>query len=240
MGISTEYGLSLTAIAAICGVVWLWVFRRFADRERVSQAKRQVRARLYAMRLYGSEPAVVFRAQGQLLLWNARYLALMWRPAAWLLLPGIVLFTQLDNVYGRRPLARGESAVVTAQLGGGADLNDTALTGKGVVVETPAVRLSELRQVCWRVRASDTTSGSVILRTGNVAANKAVKSGPGLDYASESSFISLGGPVHWIEVLYPAAHLRLMGHNVRWQVWFLGVSLLIAVAASRAFPSLRL
>jgi hypothetical protein len=240
LAISTEYALSLTGIAAVCGVAWLWVLRRFSDRDRVDRVKRQVRAQLYAMRLYGSEPLLIFRAQGQLLRWNARYLALMWRPAALLMLPGIILFTQLDNVYGRRPLARGESAVVTAQFGEGADLNDAALTGHGVSVETPAVRLLGRRQVCWRVRASGTTSGSVILRTGNVTANKAVKSGPGFDYVSESSFISLDGPVRWIEVLYPAAHLRLMGHNVPWQAWFVGVSLVIAVVAGRALPDLRL
>jgi hypothetical protein len=136
----------------VAGLALLWVWQRFSNRERVALAKRQMRARLYAIRLYADEPAMVLRAQGELLIWTGRYLAQMLRPMAIASVPLLVLSVQLDNIYGHRPPAPGESAIVTAQFGGGTDVRalGATLEGRGVVVETPGVRIPSRRQVCWR------------------------------------------------------------------------------------------
>ena len=126
--LSAAHTWSLTAIAAVTGVVLLWVWKRFSNQERIALAKRQTRAQLYAMRLYTDDPALIFRAQRQLLLWTGRYLAGMLRPTSVAIVPLLVLFLQLDNVYGHRALAPGESAIVTAQFSGGADLRTLAPT----------------------------------------------------------------------------------------------------------------
>ena len=117
--------------------------------------RRKIRANLYAFRLFADEPALIFRAQKQLLLWNARYLGLMLRPSVVIFVPVLILLMQLEAVYGSRPLAAGEAAIVTAQFDAGADLRALApsLAGQGIVVETPAVRIPDRRQACWRVRA---------------------------------------------------------------------------------------
>jgi len=211
--LSAAHTWSLTAIAAATGVVLRWVWRRFSNRERVAQAVRQTRARLYAMRLYADDPGLVLRAQRQLLGWTGRYLVLMLRPTAVAIVPLFVLFLLLDNSYGYRPLAPGESAIVTAQFGGGADVRTLAATleGRGVVVETPAVRIPNRRQVCWRVRAVTSAPATVVLRLDGVAIGKAVKCS------------------HWpgspsIDVSCPAASLDVFGFGTSWPVWFLVVS----------------
>jgi hypothetical protein len=215
---------SLTAIAAVTGVVLLWVWKRFSNQERIALAKRQTRAQLYAMRLYADDPALIFRAQGQLLLWSARYLAGMLRPTAVAIVPLLVLCLQLDNVYGHRPPARGESAIVTAQFSGGADLRTLAATleGRGVVVETPAVRIPGRRQVCWRVRAVTGASGSVLLRVRGAVIAKAVQCGHGW-----------GSPS--IDVSCPAATLDVFGFGIDWAVWFLLVSLVTMLVLRKRF-----
>jgi hypothetical protein len=218
--LSAAHTWSLTAIAIASSIALLWVFGRFSNRERVARAKRQVRAQLYAMRLYGGEPALIFRAQKQLLIWNARYLALMLPAAAIALVPGILLFMELDNLYGHRPLAAGESAIVTAGFSGSADLRtfEPMLEGRGVIVETPAVRLPDRHEACWRVRALHSESGSMLRRR-----------------------VSLRGTVRWIEVSCPAARIRVFGYGMNWLVWFLAVSLVTALVVSRlGIPALRL
>jgi hypothetical protein len=213
---------SLTAIAAATGVLLGWVWRRFSDRARVAQAVRQTRARLYAVRLYADDPGLVFRAQRQLLWWTWRYLVLMLRPTAVAIVPLFVLFPLLDDAYGHRPLAPGESAVLTAQFDAGADVSTLAavLEGRGVVVETPGVRIPSLREVCWRVRAVTSAPGSVLLRMDGATIGKAVKCG------------------HWpgspsIDVSCPAASLDIFGFGIAWPVWFLAVSGITMLVARR-------
>jgi hypothetical protein len=222
---------SLTAIAAVAGLALLWAFGRFSDQDRIQLAKRKVWAYLYAFRLFADEPALIFRAQKQLLVWNARYLALMLRPAAVVLVPTVVLLVHLDALYGRRPLEAGETAIVTAQT------DDGTLEGRGVVVETPPVRLPEEHLVLWRVRATGAAPAGVLLRVPGATLEKSVQCGTGLRYVSERRVASLvdwlrypgesrlpASGVAWIEVGYPAADIGIFGFPVHWLIWFLIVS----------------
>jgi hypothetical protein len=203
--------LSLTVIGVATGVVLHWVWKRFANRERMALAKRQARAQIYAMRLYADDPALVFRAQGRLLAWTGRYLAGMLRPTAVAIVPVFFLCLQLDNVYGHRPPAAGESAIVTARLDRGADIRALAadLEGRGVVVETPGVRLPGGREVCWRVRMDHRLK----------PAPPALRCGHG--FWSGSTLI---------EMSCPAANLDIFGFGMEWEVWFLvvgGITMLV-------------
>jgi len=237
LAISTEYGLSLTAIAVLTGFAWLWIFRRFSDRTRIALVKHQVRAQLYALRLYSAEPSAVFRAQKQLLRWNARYVALLLGPAALAVVPGVLLFTQLDHVYGRRALLAGESAIVSAGFASPTDLRtfEPALEGSGVAVESPVVRLPDLREADWRVHVT-APAGRITVRTGQDTAGASVASGPGLRYLAWRTSVSGPGPLRWIAVSYPKANMELWGYPVAWQVWFAGISLASALAFGQLVP----
>jgi hypothetical protein len=219
--LSAMHTWSLTAIAVVAGIAMLWVFGRFSNRERAAYAKRQARAQLYAMRLFASEPALILRAQKQLLIWNARYLALLLPPVAIMIIPSILLFTALENLYGKRPIEPGESAIVCARFRDGVDLHElqpaleSTLKRQGFIVETAAVRLPDRGEVYWRVRAAGRVSRSVL--------------------------VSPPGPVRKIEVAYPAAYLNVVGYRINWLVWFVAICLLTMLAASRlGIPALRL
>ena len=215
--------LSLTAIAVVMGGALAWVWKRFANRKLIALAWRQMRAQLYAMRLYADDPALVFRAQWQLLRWIGRYLVQMLRPSVVAAVPLLVLCTQLDNIYGHRPLAPGESAIVTAQFNGFAepDMFGATLEGRGVVVETPGVHLPGRRQVCWRVRTVTTTPASLLLHLPGAVIAKTIQCGRGLRYPWIARLA--GSPS--IEVSCPAAGVDIFGFRVDWAVWFGIVSL---------------
>jgi hypothetical protein len=230
--LSAAHTWSLTAIAVIAGVLLLWVWKRFSNQERIVLAKRQTRAQIYAMRLYADEPAAILHAQGQLLLWTARYLAQVLRPTAVALAPLLVLFLQLEDIYGHRSLQPGESAVVTAQFGGGADLltQPATLEGRGVLVETLAVRIPDRGQVCWRVRAVTAAPGSVLLRVRGATIAKAVACGRGVHIPAVPWS---GSPS--IAVACPAATLDVFGFGIDWPVWFVLVSAIAMFALRRPF-----
>ena len=244
------YTWSLTAIAIAAGLAMLWVLGRFSNAEQAALAKRKIRANLYAFRLYADEPALIFRAQKQLLFWNARYLASMLRPTAVLLVTATLLMFGLDAVYGHRPLSLGESAIVTAQFSGGTDMGSLVptLEGRGIAVETPCVRIPSERQFCWRVRAMGATSGSVILRVAGVSFSKSVRAGAPSGVVAERRVTSLfewlrypgeprlpSGPLRWIGVSYPGATVDVFGFGAHWLLWFVGVSLLTMLLARKRF-----
>lgn len=248
--LSAAHTWTLTFISVAAGFALLWAFGRFSDQERIEGAKRKLRAHLYAFRLYADEPALIFRAQKQLLAWNARYIGLMLRPALVVTVPMILLLLQLDAVYGRRALAPGETAIVTAQLDRRADLTrlTPALDSLAVAVETPPVRVPADHQVCWRVRATGSAPEPVLLHISNLAVSKDVEAGPGLRYIPERRVASLfdwlfhpgeallpGGPVRWIEVSYPSADINVFGFGINWLVWFCIVSALTMLLFRKRF-----
>src|SRR2546427_518059 len=92
------------------------VFRDMSDRPAISAVKAKIMAHFLELRLFVDEPAVIWRAQIDLIKTNARLIALLTPPALALSIPTILLMTQLDAVYGRAPLPIGQASVVTARL----------------------------------------------------------------------------------------------------------------------------
>jgi hypothetical protein len=248
--LSAAHCLSLTAIGMANGLAALWVFARLSDQKQIDIAKRKLRAHLNAFRLFVDEPALIFRAQKQLLIWNGRYLALVLVPAIIIGIPTLVLLMQLDAVYGRRTLAAGESAIVTAHFDTATDLRliSPMLEGRGVEVETPPVRIASQHQVSWRVRAASDASGSLLMRVPKTKASKTVQVGPGLRYLSVRRVASVvdwlrypaeapfpAGDVQWIEVSYPDAKIYIFGVGMHWLLWFSIVCLITMLVFRRRF-----
>jgi hypothetical protein len=257
------YSISLTAIAFLVGVAVLPVFARFSNKEKLTLAKRKIRAALYSFRLFGDEPRMVFRAQGQLLAWNARYIGLMLRPVAVLIIPILILLWGMDAVYSHRAFHVGETAIVSARLAPDVNLNDTMpkLTGQGVAVETLPVRIPQEHRVLWRVQPTAAGRGEISLavpdagRAVDISGNpsdpvqKNVQVGPGLHELSERRVAShfgwllspweprlpANGPVQSIGFQYPATDFHLFGLAMPWIVWFLIVSWITAFALRKRF-----
>src|SRR5579871_4467581 len=108
----------IAALGALTGIFLAWIWKRFSDRDRATAAKRQMQARLYAMRLDSGDPVLVLRAQRELAAWTGRYLAVMLRPA---LLTGAIAISVsvlAHATLAHRSLAPGESTIVMARWSG--------------------------------------------------------------------------------------------------------------------------
>ena len=250
------YLISLTVLGILTGIAILPVFGRFSNTEGIALAKRRISAALYEFRLFGDEPRLVFRAQGQLLLWNARYLGWMLKPTVIILLPILALMMLMDTVYGHRPLQVGENTLVTARVADNVDLNKVSpeLRGSNIAVETPSVRLADQHKVMWGVRATAVGKDSLWLSlpgsdAANNSAQKSVDVGPGLNILSDRRVSSLwdwlvhpgekllpnNNAFRWIGVQYPDAEVNLLGFGIPWIVWFVVVSWITAFALRKPF-----
>ncbi len=247
--LSAAHTWTLTVIAFVTGVAMLWAFGRFSDQARIEVAKRKLHAHLLAFRLFADEPRLIFRAQRELLVWNARYLSLMLRPTLVMMLPLVVLLWHLDAVYGHRALGPGEAAIITARMDGAANLRTVspALAGRGVTIETPPLHLADEHQVLWRVRAG-ANSQAVVMQLDGARVEKSVQAGEGLSYLSERRVASWlewlrypaesrlsNTPVEWIEVSYPGTDIGVFGIGMHWLVWFCIVNLITMLALRKRF-----
>ncbi|MEP6715851.1 MAG: hypothetical protein ABJC09_09755 [Terriglobia bacterium] len=138
-----RWGL-LFIIAAIYGIAGALVFRRSTDTSRLRVSMDKMIAAALEMPLFFDEPAVVWRAQRALLVENVRMLRLIALPSIAMASAFLLLYAPMNQYLGRRPLAVGQSAVISA-------IHPHQLPG--LAIETPPVHISRTGIVSWRVRA---------------------------------------------------------------------------------------
>jgi hypothetical protein len=243
--------VGLAVLSALAGLLMLWLFGRTSNQAAIARTKRRVYAHLYELRLFADEPSLMWRAQGQLLAANARYLGLMLIPAVVVAVPIIVLLIRLDAYYGRAPLPVGSDAIVTLETHGTLDPHSPAPrieAPSGIAVETPAVRVISERQVSWRIRALRPVSGELKFALPEGTAEKRIESGSGFRFVpgrrTSSAMAALwypdeprlaGSAVKWIEVEYPSAEIEFLGLRWHWLIWFTLISMLTALVFKKRF-----
>ena len=232
-------GLSIASV--LIGIGMLWVVGKTSNQQAIVRAKKHMQARLLEMRLYRDEPGLLFRAQGHLVLENFRYVGHMLRPALFLALPMVVLYSHFDSVYGRRPLRVGEYALLSVStLLNGSDLR---LSGSSTVaVDSASVQSTAAGQVVWRIRATGNGQADLTLQTPQGEIAKSALATDYLAYVSSSRTASwwqrlLLAPgesgfeseaVRSVEISYPPREIGVAGWDTHWVIWFLVISLLSA------------
>jgi len=231
--------LSLALISLVSGVAMLWVFGRISNQEAIGRAKRRLVASLYELRLFADEPALVWRAQKELVAANLRYLALVFQPAVVLTVPMIVLLFQLESFYGLLPLPVNVPAIVSVQMKGDVSgVRPQLLAPDGVTVETPPLRVPWEHRIYWRIRPKRELEGALRIQWTDGAIEKAVACGTTHRYLARRRVSSLfdqflypaekrlhRGPVGWVEIRYPTTEISCLGIRSHWLVWFLLISI---------------
>lgn len=219
---------SLLAAGAVSGAASLWLFRRWSDQARLSAASRRVLAHLMEFRLFADEPALIVRAQWDLLKANAALLRTILVPSLLLTIPFAVVLVIASAFFDRGPLRAGEAAVVTIQCAG--VIHDVRLEAPpGIAVEAPPVRVSSERQISWRVRPVHAVAGRLQFRWDGQTVEKSISAMPGLQWLSEQRSGSVLGyvahpreqpfrsaAIDWIRIQYPSA--TVLGFP--WPLWF--------------------
>ena len=231
----------LAIASALLGFGMLWVVGKTSNQQAIERAKKRMQAHLLEMRLYRDEPGLLFRAQGQLIANNFRYVGEMLRPALVLTLPMVVLYAHFDSVYGLRPLRVGESALVTAAT----ELAGTELALRGsdkFAVEGSSVSVEATNEVVWRIRALAAGASEIQLETPVGPIPKTAVAGDGETYLSRGRarswwqrLLLVPGEdrhdvtgVARVDIGYPSRQVGFDGWETHWAIWFLGISIVTA------------
>jgi hypothetical protein len=187
-------GARLAMLSAAAGIGMIWVFGKLSDQTRLRVVKRRVQAHLLEMRIFSDEPAVTWRAQRSLFRANLGYMGLVLRPVLCLALPMTFLLLHLEGFYGRAPLPVGREAVVTIAMRGPATTAPELIAPKGIVVETPPVRILDKDEVSWRIRPAAAVSGELrFVMDGQTVSKKIMR-----DALEEASDISGEHPARFV------------------------------------------
>ena len=243
--------VSLVPLSVAVGLLMLWVFKISSNQKGIERAKKKMQAYLLELRLYGDDPALIFKTQWNLLASNMRYLGLMFKPALFLTVPMVLLLVHMDAIYGIAPLQSGETAIVTVQAAG--RLAATAAAPRleapdFLAIDTPAVRAFSEGQFSWRIRDVGDGEGQLQFEWDGRKWTKDIVAGPVLGYASHmrtasfwETFLYAGEDrldtpdISWVSISYPAAEIETGSWRIHWLIWFLVISILAAYALKGVF-----
>ncbi|MEN6560454.1 MAG: hypothetical protein ABFD52_06750 [Acidobacteriota bacterium] len=251
-GLSPWFGM--VAVSFLTALLMLEVYKLTSNQAAIRRAKDLIKAHLYEMRLYKDNMRVTLASQGAILKANLSYLAANLKPLAVMIAPLVLILAQLSVWYDRAPLRPGDETLVKAGLEATADPVAAGLdleVPPGLEISAPAVRIADLHEVVWRIKALSPGSGRLTLRAGGAILEKSVVVGSGplarvSGLASRGSFwkrvlypgeapLAAGTPVRSIEILYPAGSLVAFGLRVHWLVAYLALSIVFGFAFKGVF-----
>src|SRR5262245_21173989 len=106
----------LALISAVFAVAMLLVYKAKSNQTRIAATKSKIQAGLFEIRLFSDDPRAIFRAQRDILRHNTTYFALSMVPLAWVIVPMLLVFAQLQFQFGYKGFAPGDVTMVRAQL----------------------------------------------------------------------------------------------------------------------------
>jgi hypothetical protein len=249
--------VALIIIAIVAGVLAAIAFRYTSYQTGLKRVADQVRASLLAMRLFKDDLRNVFAAQASLFKASGLRLLYSLPPLAVLIVPFVLLLTQLAMWYEFRPLAPSDKALVEARIAPAAwsKYQDLQLVTPDGVDATKPVRNPHDHSISWRICPHEAAASNEPLmlrfRIGEdeVAVKQLVVSNDGgtnkllfvsprrvgtsfwdrLLYPGEPAFAA-DSPVQAISINYGSRRNTLFGVAIPWWLTFFVVSILAALA----------
>ena len=238
---------AMAFVSLISGVAMVWIFGKVSDQATIKALRDQIRGNLIGVRLFQSDIGVVLKLQARIFGDTFRYMKLALVPLVVLLVPVLLIMTQLNLRFAVRPLAPGEATVVKALIRDAEVLAKTASleADAGVTIETPAVRMRTAGEVAWRVRARAPGEHRLVVRVGDESietrliagtswgAVPPLRTGRGavdlLLYPGEPP-IAGDHVIEAVEIGYPGLDIRVLGLTVDWLVAFFILSMAFGYA----------
>lgn len=245
----------LVVVSSIVGVLFLLVFGRVSPQSRIRATKREISASILETVLFRSDILLSLRAQWRIVTASVRYFLLAVPPILVLLIPCILILSQLQLYFGSRGFQPGERGVLEVELREGGDLHSISAEPLGVVELSPPVRQAEPPRVFWGLKAGQGNSdqpAAVRIRLGEQDVVKGVALKEDSTTLSKIFTVERDSPVSRllypvqppveagfgstlkeVSVRYPVRDYRLFGMKLDWVVVFFVVSLVAGFVASK-------
>jgi len=251
-GLNPWFGMVF--ISFLTGLLMLFVFSRVSNQAGIKAVKNRIKAHLLEIRLYQDSLPVQLKAQSRIVLANFKYLGYSAKPMLILIVPLVLMLTQLNLWFGSRSLRPGEEALLKIRLEEGRNPMNVKIMvepPEGLEVETAVLRLEEETEIDWRIRAVRNGLHALTFRldgrvfTKTVAVGQSplsrispVKSRRGIlpEFLNPGEApLPPGLPVERVEVVYPGLKLAAFGIGFHWLVAYFLLSILFGFALKRPF-----
>lgn len=243
-GLPPAWGL--IAISLVTGVLLLWIFGKVSNQSAIRVIRDRIRGNLIGVRLFQNDIAIVLRLQGRILLDTLVYMRYSVVPMFILMIPVLLIMTQLNLRFAVRPLYPGETTILEVRMKDGQGIREGAVleAPEGVVVETPAVHSRESGRISWRIRAEAPGRHTLQIHTPKGSIQKGLvvseRWGPVPTLRAASLFdqfffpgepaVPSKAPFHSIHLEYSTLPITFFGIPLNWIVAFFIFSLIAGFA----------
>ncbi len=177
--------LGLLPLAIVTTIGVLLIFKYTSNQKKLEQAKDQMFAGIFEIRLFNDNLVLMWRATFDVLRNSLRYFAVAFYPAMLFILPPVLLILwQLDFHYRYHGYRPGETVLLEVELeppageesfAAGAPKPSTELElPAGLRQETPPVWIPTQNRLAWRLRVEDWGRYEIGIRIDGEAADKSL------------------------------------------------------------------
>ena len=149
-------------ISAISAVIFLVVFKKTSNQEKIRQFKNIIFAHILEIRLYKNQPSLTFKIIFNIFLKNLIYLRYTLFPILIIIPFVLIISIQLNNRYGYLPIKKGDTFIIHVALD--KHLASTIAknpekiqcdASKGILIETPPIIIESDSSIYWRAKVID-------------------------------------------------------------------------------------
>lgn len=168
--------LYILVLSVISAVIFLLLFKRFSNQERIAYHKRKIWGNILQIRVYQDKFTLLILSVFNIIKHNLLYLLHMVVPLLVIMIPLIVFTVQVNTRCGYEPLNLNQRFVIRGHLdpksASGASLNLLeevyCEVPQGIELETLPLRIEETGEVFWRARVASLPASqvSVFIRIG--------------------------------------------------------------------------
>jgi uncharacterized membrane protein (DUF106 family) len=258
-GMPALVGLAVVSLLTAIGM--LLVFKATSNQKKIGEVKRRIYAGLFEIRLFNDDARAIFRAQAEILINNLKYVGLSLVPMLWMIVPILLVLTQLQFHYGYRGLEPGQKTVFKVVMKK-EKAPQTALAREkgpsvtlelpeGLKLETPGVWIPSKAEIAWRLAAVDPGDYIVNVKLeGEEPVAKRVHVGDSIVRRSPSRLeagfknqlfypaeppLPKSSSLAGVYVDYDDAEVSLFGWKTLWMVVFFILSIVFGFALKGAF-----
>ncbi len=247
--------VGLTVISLLISVVMLIGFRAVSDQDALEEVKRRIYGGVYEIRLYKDDLRTIFVAQIGILRETMTYFRLSMVPMLWMMVPILIIVSQLQFQYGYESLEPGQTVLLRVELTEEAAEGVSATDGAGVSldvpdgvrVETPLVWIPSLREAGWRIAAESPGEYELVISIGEETLTKSMRvSGTTmlrspirpsslldqLIYPVEQP-VPRGSTAEAIRLDYVEAEINMFGWHTHWIIAFFILTMVFAFALAK-------
>jgi uncharacterized membrane protein (DUF106 family) len=246
--------VGMVLISLITGILMLLVFKWTSHQKGIRRIKDRIKAHLLELRLFKDNLGISMRAQGKILQCNLKYIAYSAKPMLVMIIPLILILIQLNFWFGYQSLAPHEHAILKVKLEKNIrpiEADVRLIPPSEIIVETPPLRISEKREINWRISVREKGIHRLRIIVGGQELEKHIAAGQ-RPLSRLSPFKIKRGflreilypgeiplqrdiPVESIEIAYPTQGMNLFGWKIHWLIVYFVLSILFGFALKRVF-----